>query len=61
MYTPEVYDKKDAVDALFQVASVFKSSRLTYRTRVIPQARVPIITFETVPSLGMNLAKPELQ
>ncbi|KAK7695252.1 hypothetical protein QCA50_002442 [Cerrena zonata] len=52
MHTPDVYDKKDAVKALFSIASVFKSSRLTYRTRVIPQARVPIITFETVPLLA---------
>jgi len=37
---------------LFQLAALFKNASMTYNAEVIHRARVPLISFETVPELG---------
>ncbi|CAL1694798.1 unnamed protein product [Somion occarium] len=52
VFTPQVYDDKFKTKALFQLASMLKNAHVTFKTQVAVGARVPVLSFQTVPSLG---------
>src|SRR5258708_7203956 len=49
---PGVDDQNDKKRALFQLASTLTKSGVTKEAQVKHFARVPVVTFQTVPNLG---------
>ena len=50
--TPEIYDHKYRTRVLFQLSSMFRNALFCRSATVAAGARVPVVTFETMPELG---------
>ncbi|OSD00930.1 Nucleotidyltransferase, partial [Trametes coccinea BRFM310] len=50
--TPHNYDDETKRRVLFQLAALMRNTRVTDRVQVVPRARVPLISFTTMPDLG---------
>ena len=49
---PFTYDDETRKRSLFQLAALMRSAHVTPFVQVIHRARVPVISFQTVPDLG---------
>ncbi|KAI8981329.1 hypothetical protein BD414DRAFT_97463 [Trametes punicea] len=50
--TPHSYDDEMKKRVLFQLASLMRNTRMTDHVQVVARARVPVISFKTLPALG---------
>ncbi|CDO74406.1 hypothetical protein BN946_scf184867.g4 [Trametes cinnabarina] len=50
--TPHNYDDETKKRVLFQLAALMRNSRVTDHVQVVARARVPVISFTTMPDLG---------
>lgn len=51
---PYELDHEAKKRSLFQLSAVLKSSLMTRSVQVVHRARVPVISFETIPELGTS-------
>ena len=57
---PQYDDPETKKRTLFQLAALMRNNGVTPHVQVIHRARVPVISFETVPDLGTSARSPSV-